>query len=78
MNAELTLGDVRLFLERLSVGSTGKAFLIDQKGRLIATSTGVPVTDINNYPLLASVSTDRHIATAAKHIEAAFKSFKAI
>jgi serine phosphatase RsbU (regulator of sigma subunit) len=78
MNAELTLGDVTLFLERLSVGSTGKAFLTDQKGRLIATSTGVPVTDINNYPLLASVSADRHIATAAKHIEAAFKSFKAI
>jgi len=39
MNVELTLDDVRLFLKRLSVGSTGKAFLIDQKGRLIATST---------------------------------------
>jgi sigma-B regulation protein RsbU (phosphoserine phosphatase) len=78
MNVELTLDDVRLFLARHSVGSTGKVFLIDQKGRLIATSTGFSVTDINNYPLLASVSADRHIAAAAKHIEAAFKSLKSI
>ena len=78
MNAELTLGDITTFLQQLRVGSTGKAFLIDQKGRLIATSSGVPVTDIDNYQLLASVSGDRHIATAAKHIKASFTSLKAI
>ncbi|MGD8273743.1 MAG: SpoIIE family protein phosphatase [Desulfobacterales bacterium] len=78
MNAELTLGAVTLFLERFSVGSTGKAFLIDQNGRLIATSSGVPVTDKNNGPLRASVSADKHIATAAKVIEATFKSFRTI
>ncbi len=78
MNAELTLGDITSFLQQLRVGSTGKAFLIDQKGRLIATSSGVPVTDIDNNQLLASVSGDRHIATAAKHIKASFTSLKAI
>mgnify|MGYP001114763180 FL=1 len=78
MNAELTLGTVTLFLERFSVGSTGKAFLIDRNGRLIATSSGVPVTDKNNGPLHASISADKHIATAAKFIEATFKSFRTI
>ena len=78
MNAELTLNDITLFLERLSVGKTGKAFLIDHRGHLIATSTGVPVTDIGNYPIIASASADRQIAAAARKIEEAFDSFKDI
>ena len=78
MNAELTLNDITLFLEKLRVGRTGKAFLIDHQGRLIATSTGVPVTDAQNYPIFASQSSDRQIATAAKHIENTFGSFRDI
>ena len=78
MNAELTLNDITLFLERLSIGKTGKAFLTDHRGRLIATSTGVPVTDIGNYPVIASASADRQIAAAANRIEEAFDSFKDI
>lgn len=78
MNAELTLGDITLFLEKLRIGKTGKAFLIDNRGRLIATSSGVPITDIRNYPLIASESADRQIAAAAKNIEEAFESFKDI
>jgi hypothetical protein len=67
MNAELTLNDITLFLEKLSVGRTGKAFLIDHQGRLIATSSGVPVTDAKNFPILATKSSDRQIAAAACH-----------
>ncbi len=78
LNAELTLDDITLFLEKLRVGKTGKAFVIDHRGYLIATSTGVPITDIRNYPLIASESADRQIATAAKNIEDAFESFKDI
>jgi sigma-B regulation protein RsbU (phosphoserine phosphatase) len=78
MNAELTLNDITLFLERLSIGKTGKAFLIDHRGRLIATSTGVPVTDIGNYPVIASASADRQVSAAARKIEEAFDSFKDI
>ena len=78
INAELTLDDISLFLERQSVGRTGKAFLVDQRGRLAATSTGVPVTGAMNLPIIASESADRHIATAAKHLEKSFGSFKAI
>ena len=78
MNAELTLNDITYFLENLSVGRTGKAFLLDQQGRLIATSSGVPLTDTRNYPVVASASADRHIATAAAFLEKEFESYRAI
>jgi sigma-B regulation protein RsbU (phosphoserine phosphatase) len=78
MNAELTLDDITLFLEKLSVGRTGKAFLIDQKGRLIATSSGVPLMDTENYPVIASAAADRQIAAAAMRLEEEFESYEAI
>jgi serine phosphatase RsbU (regulator of sigma subunit) len=78
MNAELTLDDISLFLEKLSIGRTGKAFLVNRNGRLIATSTGVPVTGTMNFPAIASDSADRQIAKAAKYLEKSFGSFRAI
>jgi serine phosphatase RsbU (regulator of sigma subunit) len=78
MNAELTLNDITLFLEKLSIGRTGKAFLIDQKGRLIATSSGIPLTDAKNYPVIASAAADRQIAKAAMFLEKEFGSYKSI
>ena len=78
MNAELTLNDITHFLEGLSVGRTGKAFLLDQRGRLIATSSGVPLTDTENYPVAATASADRQIARAAVYLEKEFESYRAI
>ncbi|UCD78682.1 MAG: SpoIIE family protein phosphatase [Desulfobacterales bacterium] len=78
MNAELTLHDISLFLQKLSIGRTGKAFLVNRNGRLIATSTGVPVTGKMNFPAIASNSADRQIAAAAKYLEKSFGSFRAI
>ena len=78
MNAELTLDDITQFLENLSVGRTGKAFLLDLQGRLIATSSGVPPTYSSNYPVIASASADRQIARAATFLEREFKSYDAI
>ena len=78
MNAELTLNDITRFLENLRVGRTGKAFLLDQQGRLIATSSGVPLTDARNYPVVASASADRQIARAAAILEQEFESYRDI
>ena len=78
MNAELTLDDISLFLERQRVGRTGKAFLVDQGGQLAATSTGVPLTGAMNHPINATESADRQIAAAAKHLEKSFETFDAI
>lgn len=78
MNAELTLNDITHFLENLSVGRTGKAFLMDLQGRLLATSSGVLLTDTRKYPVAASASADRQIARAAAFLEKEFKSYSAI
>lgn len=78
MNAELTLDDITLFLEKLRVGRTGKAFLIDQRGLLIAASSGVPIRDSGNYPVIASAAADRQIAAAATRLEEEFGSYEAI
>ena len=78
MNAELTMDDITLFLEKLSVGRTGKAFIIDHEGRLTATSTGVPLIDAGNFPVIASVAADRDIAAAAEHIEKDLGAYSAI
>jgi len=78
MNAELTLDDMSLFLERQRVGRTGKAFLVDRRGRLAATSTGVPVIGAMNQPIMASKTADRDIAAAAKYLETSFGSFETI
>ena len=78
MNAELTLNDITLFLAKLRVGRTGRAFLINQKGRLIATSTGVSITDATNFPVIASDTGDRYISAAAKQIEASLGSLSAV
>lgn len=78
MNAELTLNDITLYLEKLRVGRTGRAFIINPEGRLIATSTGVSITDATNYPVIASDSADRYIAAAAKRIESSLGSFNAV
>ena len=78
MNAELTLDDITLFLEKLRVGRTGKAFLIDQRGRLIATSSGVHLRDTENYPVIASAAADRQIAAAATRLKEEFGSNETI
>jgi phosphoserine phosphatase RsbU/P len=78
MNAELTLENITFYLVKLSVGRTGKAFLIDQRGRLIATSTGVSIRDTDNYPVIASAAADRQIAAAATLLEEEFGSYEAI
>jgi sigma-B regulation protein RsbU (phosphoserine phosphatase) len=76
MNAELTMDDITLFLEKLSVGRTGKAFLIDHSGRLMAASTGILLVDAGNFPILASESSDRDIVAAADYVEQTIGSFR--
>jgi len=78
ISAELSLQDLSQILEKLRVGKTGRAFLMDRKGRLLASSTGTPVTDTEHHQLDVAASYDRHIATAARYLEAAFGSFEDI
>jgi sigma-B regulation protein RsbU (phosphoserine phosphatase) len=78
IDTELSLHDVSKFLETVRVGTTGRAFVIDRKGGLIATSTGTPVTDTKNRQLSAVQSHNRYIAFAGKYLKEEFESLEAI
>ena len=78
IDTELSLHDVSKFLETLRIGTTGRAFVIDRKGRLIATSTGTPVIDKENRQLAASEAINEYIAAAAKYLQNEFESLEAI
>jgi sigma-B regulation protein RsbU (phosphoserine phosphatase) len=68
INAELTLADISEFLAKQRVGKTGKTFIEDQQGKLIATSVGLDcMTDDLKRIDVASAS-DPWIAAVAREI----------
>jgi phosphoserine phosphatase RsbU/P len=66
INCELTLADISAFLGRLEVGKTGKAFIIESDGNLVATSEGEDCMKdgLNRLPAVEAV--DSWIAEASK------------
>jgi sigma-B regulation protein RsbU (phosphoserine phosphatase) len=78
IDAELSLYDISRFLDKLRVGKTGLAFVMDRKGHLIATSTSVPVTDLENKLLFASKSSNRAVSLAGMYLNEKFKSLEDI
>jgi sigma-B regulation protein RsbU (phosphoserine phosphatase) len=78
IDSELSLHDISAFLESLRVGKTGRAFVMDRQGRLVATSTSTPVTNKENVQLAASESLNRYVAAAGKHLEKEFDSLWSI
>lgn len=65
INCELTLADISAFLGRLRIGETGKAFIVEADGMLVATSVGLSCMKdgLNRQP--ATEAEDAHIAAAA-------------
>ncbi len=78
IDAELSLHDISKDLDAVRIGTTGRAFVVDRRGRLIATSTGTPVSDTKNRQLYALQSYNRYIATAGKYLQEEFESLEAI
>jgi sigma-B regulation protein RsbU (phosphoserine phosphatase) len=78
LNVTLTLQNISLFLQQLPVGRTGRAFVMNASGLLVATSTGVPVTDDRLRPISASRSSDRYIAAAARRLKQELGSADAV
>jgi serine phosphatase RsbU (regulator of sigma subunit) len=78
IGVELSLDDISNILDKLHVGKTGHVFIMDRKGRLIANSSRLPVTDPKNRLLKLSESYDKHITAAAKELESAFGSIETI
>ena len=78
IDAELSLYDISQFLDKLRVGKTGLAFVMDRKGRLIGTSTSSPVTDLEHKLLFASKSSNRVVAAAGVYLNQEFTSLEDI
>jgi sigma-B regulation protein RsbU (phosphoserine phosphatase) len=78
IDTELTLFDISQFLDRLRVGKTGLALVMDRQGRLIASSTSEPVTDADRKLLLASNSSNSVVAAAGEYLNQEFTSLDEI
>jgi sigma-B regulation protein RsbU (phosphoserine phosphatase) len=78
IDAELSLYDISQFLDKLRVGKTGLAFVMDRKGRLIATSTSAPVTDLEHKLLFTSKFSNRVVAAAGVYLNEEFTSLEDI
>ena len=78
IDTELSLYDMSNFLDKLQVGKTGLAFVMNREGRLIATSTTLPVTDREQKLLSASKSSNSVIAAAGAYLNEEFTSLKDI
>jgi sigma-B regulation protein RsbU (phosphoserine phosphatase) len=74
IDAELSLYDISKFLDKLQVGKTGLAFVMNREGQLIATSTSVPVTGLDHKLFSASASTNSVISAAGIYLNQEFSS----
>jgi len=68
INCELTLADISAFLGRLAVGKTGKAFIMESDGNLVATSEGSDCMKDGFNRLPAVEASDPWIAEAASKL----------
>jgi serine phosphatase RsbU (regulator of sigma subunit) len=68
INCELTLADISAFLKRLEIGKTGKAFIMERDGSLVATSEGLNCMKDGTARLPAAEASDPEIAQATKEL----------
>ena len=76
INTEITLYDISDFLARLRVGKTGKSFIVDRDGFLIANSVGIRnmSSDLKRVPAIALA--DPWISETARQLRDRPGSFK--
>ena len=66
INCELTLADISAYLGRLQIGKTGKAFIIERDGNLVANSEAIDSMKDGLDRLPATQTPDPWIAEAAR------------
>jgi sigma-B regulation protein RsbU (phosphoserine phosphatase) len=74
INCELTLSDISAFLGRLEVGRTGRAFIIESGGTLVATSVGLDCMKDGLERLPAVEAPDPWIAQSSRELLRRFGS----
>jgi len=78
INCEITLSDISAYLAELKVGKTGKAFLLEPDGNLVATSTGSSCMKDGIQRMSIAEADDPWIVQAGKHLAKQFGSLDAI
>lgn len=67
-DAELSLHDLSVFLEGLAVAKSGRAYITDDDGLLVASSTGTPVATADRGRVAAADAADPLLRTVAPHL----------
>lgn len=78
LGIDLNLSNIDKFLRTLQVGDSGKIFIAERSGKLVATSSEAPVVNNSSQRVLASESSDRLIQTTAEFLRDRFGSFQNI
>jgi len=78
LNCELTLADISTFLKQLQIGKTGKAFILERDGNLVANSEGLRCMKENVNRLPAEQAEDPWIAQAAHVLRSHFGELRSI
>jgi len=82
VSVDIFISHISNFLRRMQIGQTGQAYIIDESGVLVATSTNaLPFAangDATWQRLIAADSDDPVIATSAHYIEKQFGGFSAL
>ncbi|BAZ47997.1 diguanylate cyclase/phosphodiesterase with PAS/PAC and GAF sensor(s) [Nostoc sp. NIES-4103] len=84
-NTTLSLSQISKFLQSLKIGRSGKTFIIERSGNLVASSTNEQLFILNNVPgqrkhkrLTSLVSRDRVTRLTAQYLNAHFVNFNNI
>ena len=80
INCELTLSDISLYLSKMRVGKTGRAFIVERDGYVIATSTNPSYMKDDVKRVLAQDAGDKWLARAYEILknDSAIKNTKVI
>ena len=81
MAIDLTLGQMSDFLRSLKISPSGRAFIIERSGKIVATSAEehpVIVNDTGSQRLKAKNSQDLFVSSAAQYLEVKYEDFELI
>jgi len=67
LNVEISLRDLSRFLETLEIGKTGIAYVVDDRGLLVATSSSTPIADPASGARYPAQDSSDPLITASAH-----------
>ncbi|MHC4220366.1 MAG: SpoIIE family protein phosphatase, partial [Planctomycetota bacterium] len=78
IDADLSLQDISRYLSGMQIGRTGRAYLVDDEGLMLASSTAAALADDAGERLPAAASDEVWVEASARHLATAFGSVGAV